>query len=59
MAEKWASHTAKSDTAFGQARKPAKMFRAGLYAHGSTNDQQAIPLRLHTLRRYAARRAVL
>ena len=32
MAAKRASQKAKSDNVFGQARKPAKMFRAGLYA---------------------------
>ena len=31
------------DNVFGQARKPAKMFRAGLYARVSTNDQQTLP----------------
>src|ERR1700690_1581334 len=56
MAEKRASHTAKSDRVFGHARKPAKMFRAGLYARVSTNDQQTIPLQLRALREYAARR---
>jgi hypothetical protein len=33
---------AKSDNVFGQARRPAKMFRAGLYARVSTNDQQTM-----------------
>lgn len=56
MAEKRASHTTKSDRVFGQARKPAKMFRAGLYARVSTNDQQTIPLQIRALREYAARR---
>ena len=32
------------------------MFRAGLYAHVSTNDQQTIPLQIRALREYAARR---
>jgi len=32
------------------------MFRAGLYARVSTNDQQTIPLQIHALREYAARR---
>jgi hypothetical protein len=45
-----ASQKAKSDSVFGQARKPAKMFRAGLYARVSTDDQQTIPLQIHTLR---------
>jgi hypothetical protein len=41
MAAKPASDKAKSEHVFGQARKPAKMFRAGLYARVSTNAQQA------------------
>ena len=56
MAEKRASEKAKSPRVFGQARKPAKMFRAGLYARVSTNDQQTIPLQIRALREYAARR---
>ena len=56
MAAKRASEKAKSPRVFGQARKPAKMFRAGLYARVSTNDQQTIPLQIRALREYAARR---
>jgi DNA invertase Pin-like site-specific DNA recombinase len=56
MAEKRASEKAKSPRVFGQARKPAKMFRAGLYARVSTNDQQTIPLQIRALREYVARR---
>jgi putative DNA-invertase from lambdoid prophage Rac len=56
MAVKGASHKANSGRVFGQARKPAKMFRAGLYARVSTNDQQTIPLQIRALREYAARR---
>lgn len=56
MAGKRASEKAKSPRVFGQARKPAKMFRAGIYARVSTNDQQTIPLQLRALREYAARR---
>ena len=56
MAAKRASQKAKSDNVFGQARKPAKMFRAGLYARVSTNDQQTLPMQSHALREYAARR---
>jgi len=56
MAEKRAAEKAKSPRVFGQARKPAKMFRAGLYARVSTNDQQTIPLQIGALREYAARR---
>jgi len=43
MAVKRVSGKPKSDRIFGQTRKPAKMFRAGLYARVSTNDQQTIP----------------
>jgi DNA invertase Pin-like site-specific DNA recombinase len=56
MPIKRASQKAKSDSVFGQARKPAKMFRAGLYARVSTNDQQTIPLQIHALREYIGRR---
>jgi putative DNA-invertase from lambdoid prophage Rac len=56
MAEKLAVQKAKSDRVFGQVRRPAKMFRAGLYARVSTNDQQTIPLQIRALREYAARR---
>jgi DNA invertase Pin-like site-specific DNA recombinase len=56
MAAKRASEKAKSPRVFGQARKPAKMLRAGLYARVSTNDQQTIPLQIRALREYAVRR---
>src|SRR5664280_1078085 len=56
MAEKRAAEKAKALRVFGQTRKSAKMFRAGLYARVSTNDQQAIPLQIRALREYAARR---
>jgi DNA invertase Pin-like site-specific DNA recombinase len=56
MAAKQASEKVKSPRVFGQARKPAKMFRAGLYARVSTNDQQTIPLQIRALREYAVRR---
>src|SRR5579863_10220352 len=45
---------AKSHNVFGQARKPAKMFRAGLYARVSTNDQQTLPMQIRAMREYAA-----
>ena len=32
------------------------MFRAGIYARVSTDDQQTIPLQIRALREYAARR---
>src|SRR3979409_202288 len=56
MTAKRASEKAKSRRVFGQARKPAKMFRAGLYARVSTNDQQTVPLQIRALREYAVRR---
>ena len=51
-----ASEKPKSPGVFGQARKPAKMLRAGLYARVSTNDQQTIPLQIRALREYSVRR---
>src|SRR6266540_4794095 len=56
MAVKRASGKAKSNRAFGQARKRAEMFRVGLYTRVSTNDQQTVPLLIRALREYAARR---
>jgi predicted site-specific integrase-resolvase len=56
MAAKQASKKAKSGNVFGQTRKPAKMFRAGLYARVSTNDQQTLPMQSRAMREYAARR---
>ena len=56
MPKKWASPKAKSEHVFGQGRKPAKMFRAGLYARVSTNDQQTLAMQNLAMREYAARR---
>src|SRR5438034_7614706 len=56
MAAKRASEKAKARRVFGQARKPAKVFRAGIYARVSTNDQQTVPLQIRALREYAVRR---
>ena len=56
MPVKRASQKAKSDNVFGQARKSSKMFRAGLYARVSTNDQQTLPMQLRALREYVDRR---
>jgi putative DNA-invertase from lambdoid prophage Rac len=56
MPAKRAFPKAKSDNVFGQARKPSKMFRAGLYARVSTSDQQTLPMQSRALREYAARR---
>jgi DNA invertase Pin-like site-specific DNA recombinase len=56
MAAKLVSKKRKPPKVFGQARKPAKMFRAGLYARVSSSDQQTIPLQIRALREYAVRR---
>src|ERR1700678_4293716 len=56
MPAKQTPEKAKSPRGFGHARKPAKMFRAGIYARVSTNDQQTIPLQIRALREYAVRR---
>src|SRR4051794_36514298 len=56
MPRKRVSGKAKSDNVFGQARKPVKMFRAGLYARVSTNDQQTLSMQSRAMREYAARR---
>src|SRR3954447_21040639 len=56
MPIKRASQKAKSEHVFGQARKTAKMFRAGLYARVSTNDQQTLAMQSRAMREYAARR---
>ena len=47
---------ANSGNVFGQRRRPGKMFRAGLYARVSTNDQQTLPMQTRALREYVARR---
>jgi hypothetical protein len=44
MPVKRVSQKAKSGNVFGQARGPAKMFRAGLYARVSTNDQHTLAM---------------
>jgi DNA invertase Pin-like site-specific DNA recombinase len=56
MAAKRAFPKAKSDYVFGQRRKQPKMFRAGLYARVSTNDQQTLPMQSRAMREYVARR---
>lgn len=56
MAGKRTPDEAQSRRVFGQTQKPAKMFRAGLYARVSTNDQQTVPLQIRALREYADRR---
>jgi hypothetical protein len=56
MAEKSGSLEPISNDVFGQSRKPAKMFRAGLYARVSTNDQQTLAMQSRAMREYATRR---
>ena len=56
MPAKQTSEKAKSPRVFGHARKPAKMFRAGIYARVSTNDQQTLRMQSRAMREYAARR---
>jgi DNA invertase Pin-like site-specific DNA recombinase len=56
MAANRASARTKSKRVFGQRHKPAKMFRVGLYARVSTNDQQTLPMQNRALRAYAVRR---
>jgi len=56
MAANRALEKAKSGHVFGQARKPSKMFRAGLYARVSTADQQTLPMQSRAMRDYADRR---
>jgi DNA invertase Pin-like site-specific DNA recombinase len=56
MRIKRASTKAKSGHVFGQARKAAKMFQAGLYARVSTNDQQTLVMQSRAMREYAGRR---
>ena len=56
MPAKQAFPKAKSGNVFGQTRKSAKMFRAGLYARVSTNDQHTLSMQSRNMREYAARR---
>src|SRR4051795_8951662 len=56
MPAKQAFPKAKPANVFGQARKPVKMFRVGLYARVSSNDQQTLTMQSRAMREYAARR---
>ena len=57
MPVKRASGRRESRRVFGHPRKPSKsVLRVGLYARVSTNDQQTLPMQLHALGDYAARR---
>jgi hypothetical protein len=53
-AEKRAFPKVKPDHLFGQPPRSARMFRVGLYARASTNDQQTLQSR--AMREYAAGR---
>jgi DNA invertase Pin-like site-specific DNA recombinase len=56
MAAKPPFQNVESTDVFGQRHKRPKMFRAGLYARVSTNDQQTLPMQSRAMREYAARR---
>jgi putative DNA-invertase from lambdoid prophage Rac len=56
MAAKQDFPKTKSHNVFGQPRSKPKMFRAGLYARVSTNDQHTLPMQIRALLEYAARR---
>jgi DNA invertase Pin-like site-specific DNA recombinase len=56
VAGKRASPKAKSKDVFGQARKQPKLFRAGLYARVSTNDQQTLAMQNRAMQEYVNRR---
>jgi Resolvase, N terminal domain len=56
MPVKRVSRKTKSEYVFGQARKPAKMFRAGLYARVSTDDQHTLAMQSRAMREHATRR---
>jgi putative DNA-invertase from lambdoid prophage Rac len=56
MPRKRASQKVESGHVFGQTRRPTKMFRAGLYARVSTNDQQTLAMQNRAMREYANRR---
>src|SRR5215831_10115283 len=56
MPVKRGSAKAKSEYLFGHARRPARMFRVGLYARVSTEDQNTLAMQNRAMRDYAARR---
>jgi DNA invertase Pin-like site-specific DNA recombinase len=56
MPAKRTSDRAQSQRVFGQARKPAKLLRVGLYARVSTLDQQTLPMQIRAMREYSANR---
>ncbi len=54
---KQASQKVKSNNVFGQARRSARTFRAGLYARVSTNDQQTLAMQIGAMQEHATRAA--
>src|SRR5689334_7549849 len=56
MPRKRASEKTRFEYVFGQSRKAAKMFRAGLHDRVSTNDQQTFSMQNRAMREYASRR---
>lgn len=56
MAVKRAFEKTKSGNVFGHRRNKPEMFRVGLYARVSTQDQQTIPLQIRAMREYVATR---
>src|SRR5262252_8466971 len=56
MPVKRGSAKAKSEHLFGHARRPARMFRVGLYARVSTEDQNTLAMQNRAMREYAVRR---
>ena len=56
MPVKRGSAKAKSEHLFGHARSPSRMFRVGLYARVSTEDQNTLAMQNRAMREYAARR---
>src|ERR1700694_1010710 len=56
MAAKRGFQNVESRDVFGQRRKLPKMFRVGLYARVSTNDQQTLAMQNRAMREYSARR---
>ena len=56
MAARRTFRKTESGNVFGQSRNRPKMFRVGLYARISTNDQQTLATQSRAMREYAARR---
>lgn len=56
MPIKRAFQKTKSDGVFSHSRSRPKMFRVGLYARVSTNEQQTLPMQMRAMHEYADRR---